>query len=232
MRERSPLLPVPSNRDLETALRNGRFVVGTDASDAIAACATLVPLSSERSLNFVGELTGSFVDPRYRSGKPFGLQTLMLGLRLLHHAVLEGEAVPPATNTLITVVRHDNIRSLANVRRTGFVECDRLPRWLRFDLHSWTGGEDAAHWRFFRATDATLRRIAEVLVGHGLLTGRMRTVTATGAVEIALVGFRELDIGAADIREIAAGQYRVALAGLPETMTYPGDREVPPGRAS
>ena len=90
-RERSPVLPPPTNKDLETALRDGRFIVGETEEGEIVACATMIPFSPADSVTYVGELTGAFVDERFRGGKPVNLQTLMLGLQVLHHVVLEGQ---------------------------------------------------------------------------------------------------------------------------------------------
>lgn len=221
-REHSPMLPPPDNKDLETALRDGRFVVGETEQGEIVACATLIPFSPVGSLTYVGELTGAFVDKRFRGGNPVSLQTLMLGLRILHHVVLEGEPVKPATNTLMTIVRKGNANSLANAKKAGFVECEALPDWMEYDKLSWHGEDcDKDEWQCFRATSDTVQRLARRLVDNGLLGGKLDIATSSGDVEIELTGFRELELGAEDIRKIASGEYRVDLSDLPGELAYP-----------
>jgi hypothetical protein len=220
-REHSPALPSPTNKDLETALRDGRFIVGETEEGEIVACATMIPFSPADSVTYVGELTGAFVDKRFRGGKPVSLQTLMLGLRILHHVALEGESVKPAaTNTIITIVKKTNKASLANVKKAGFVECESQPDWLEYDKLSWHQGSDKDEWQCFRATSDTVQLLAEKLVDNGLLEGKLDIKTSSGGVEVELIGFRELKLAAADVREMASGQYRADLSDLPDELLY------------
>jgi hypothetical protein len=215
------VLPPPNNKDLETALKDGRFIVGETEEGEIVACATLIPFSPADSVTYVGELTGAFVDERFRGGKPVGLQTLMLGLRVLHHVVLEGESVrPAATNTIITIVRKTNDASLANVKKAGFVECESQPDWMEYDQLSWHQGSGKDDWRCFRATSDTVQLLAKRLVDSGLLNGKLDIATSCGDVEVELTGFRELELGAEDIRKIASGRYRADLSDLPDDLLY------------
>ncbi len=215
------MLPPPTNKDLETALRDGRFIVGETEEGEIVACATMIPFSPADSVTYVGELTGAFVDERFRGGKPVNLQTLMLGLRVLHHVVLEGESVKPAaTNTIVTIVEKTNERSLANVKKTGFVECELLPDWMEYDKRSWHEGSDKDKWQCFRATSDTVQFLAKKLVDNGLLNGKLDIKTSSGDVEVELTGFRELKLGTADIRKMASGQYRADLSDLPDELLY------------
>lgn len=220
-RESSPVLPPPNNKDLETALTDGRFILGETEEGEIVACAAMIPFSPASSVTYVGELTGAFVDRRFRGGKPVSLQTLMLGLRVLHHVVLEGEsAEPAATNTIITIVKKTNEASLANVKKAGFIECESQPDWLEYDKLSWHAGSDKDEWQCFRATSDTLRMLTKKLVDNGLLDGKLDTKTSSGDVEVELIGFRELTLGAADIRKIASGEYATDLSDLPDELGY------------
>lgn len=220
-RERSALLPPPSNKDLETALVDGRFIVSETEEGEIAACATMIPFSPAASVTYVGELTGAFVDERFRSGKPVNLQTVMLALRILHYVILEGEPIAPATNTFIIIARKNNAASLANVRKAGFVECGPQPDWMEYDKLSWHGDYDEGEWRYFRATSDTVQLLAKKFIDSGLLGGRCDTNTNSGNVEVELVGFHELELGAEDIKRIASGEYRVDLSDLPDELIYP-----------
>ena len=220
-RESSPALPPPSNKDLETALTDGRFIIGETEEGEIVACAAMIPFSPASSVTYVGELTGAFVDERFRRGKPVNLQTLMLGLRVLHHVVLEGESVKPAaTNTIITIVKKTNANSLANVEKAGFIKCESQPEWLEYDKLSWHAGPDKDEWQCFRATSDTVQYLAKQLVENGLLGGKLETRTSSGDVEVELTGFRELTLGAADIRKMASGESPADLSDLPDELGY------------
>lgn len=221
-RVRGPELPAPTLKDLTTALEDGRFLVA-EADGQILACSTLFPVTSATCHTYVGEFTGAFVDPRLRRGKPISMQTLMLGLRVLHHAVLLGDVIEPATNSLITVVKKDNRASIANVLKSGFVECGPQPDWLRYEELSWHGDYVKDEWRYFRATTETVRHLAGRLIAHGLLDWKFALVNARGPIDVSLVGFHDLELAAEDIKQLASGELTIELSDLPQKLIYAGD---------
>jgi hypothetical protein len=114
----------------------------------------------------------------------------------------------------------NGLASLANVKKAGFVECESQPDWLEYDKLSWHQGSDKGEWQCFRATSDTVRLLAEKLADNGLLDGKLDIKTSSGDVAVELIGFRELKLAAADIREMASGRYRADLSDLPDELLY------------
>lgn len=215
----SDVLPPPTLKDLASAIEDGRLFV-VQGPDGLLACSALVPLTSATCHSYVGELTGTFVAKPLRGGKPIGVQAILLGLRVLHHAVLLGDVTPPASNSLVTIVKKGNTYSSANVTRAGFVPCPERPPWLKYDELSWHGDHVEDEWEYFRATPETVKHLATQLIDHGLLDGKFTITIAEEPVDIHLRGFKELSRAREDLIAIAKGELEIPLSALPAKLSY------------
>lgn len=214
---RSEYLPSPQSKDLINALRHGRQIVIDDFIGGLVGTAANIPFTDPTCSSFVGELTGTAVNPSLRGGSPVKLQTILLGLRVLHHAVLIGDAIDGSTS-LLTIVKRENERSIKNILKAKFARCDKLPAWFKYDELAWHGSYVVDEWEYFVATSETVRFLARTLIDNGLLTSRINIETASGPTEVVFEGFRDLELARDDLLRIADGELEINLRPLPERL--------------
>lgn len=162
-------------------------------------------------------MSGARVTSRLNGFGPVGVQRLLLGASLLKHAAAEGMVAPGFSNTLLTIVRSDNRKSLANVVAAGSEPPQERPDWF--------------------ATEGTVRQaIAEMAVarlfgGTVRLQRTDRTTDLLEGVEIQ-VSLPDLAMGRPDLRAILAGQRWCGLSPPTAENTLSWPRTQHPNRAT
>jgi hypothetical protein len=220
-RERSDELPTPTAKDLATALEDGRLLFVEDQENQILATAAYIPITARSCLTVVGELTGTRVTDALNRGKPLNFQTLLLGLRVLHHIAYEGEPIPPGSYSIITIVKKTNEPSYKNIVKSKFVEFKERPEWLRFDELSWHGKYVEDDWRYFYATSETVQHLANQLISNGLLSWNMNLEVRAGRASIHFEGFRSIAAAAPDLIAFSSGARKAKIVPPPQSLLFP-----------
>lgn len=165
----SPTLPPPSDDELLEAVKNGHLffvfreqrrkeIVATGGSfvwirgnDKIGGSAARdVVVYELAAMRVIGEVGGL---------APFAIQDLFIWLRTVSLALWEQPQLGELS--IMTAVLGDAKRSLDAMQRAGFEKIDDRPKWLQYQHHIWTRGEEAAH--YFWLPTAALRAHARSL---------------------------------------------------------------------
>jgi len=218
----SAALPIPSVKVVGDTLEQGRILVVQPAGeDRLVASAAVFQLTPQSALTYTGELAGMRATAEVGGLGPASMQILLLGLRLIGHAVLEpAPAKPDATNSLIAIVKNDNARSIANIEAIGMKPLSARPGWMKYDEQSWHGKIVDGEWRYYFADNGTVVKALDILAPLGLLGGKMRlerTDRQSGArqqFEFHLE-LRDLEFAAKDLEDIRSGRAVVELVQPP-----------------
>jgi hypothetical protein len=169
----SEFLPIPVTKDLASVIINGDFLLAEHRHNgAIVATAAVFPMTPAESKTQVVELAGMRVSNSAGGLQPKTMQDIMVGLRLLRCAVMDGPSgEPDSTFSVVSIVRDNNAKSSAAMERAQLKQVAELPRWLRYDEHAWATSSNPPRWTYFLADGIAAHTSTKWLCDLGLLSG-------------------------------------------------------------
>ena len=225
--EHSPELPLEPAKVVGDTIAAGRILIVESTSEpGIPASGAVFQQTPQASLTYVGELAGMRVTNVVGGAGPISVQMMLIGLRLLGHVAYEPKvSAKGATNSLVTIIKHDNTRSIENIEAMGLKPLVARPAWMKFNEIGWHGKIVESEWKYYYADNVSIVRSLQLLSNVGLFEGVIvltRTNKKTGNEEefrFALE-LNDLTFASKDLHMILDGKTVVDLVPPPAAVVF------------